>query len=254
MSKMETVEEKKSGAWKIVLAVFLTAVVIGGTAGAGAFFWQQLEIDSQRSDRNQIIEDKNSLSEKVISLNSEVDDYKKSQEAAQKKTSELTRGTTYLDAYMGALYCVGDPYVNGVVKSSKNAAVSYFATSTTSSTLDKDTHTCIAQWIEEIDTKNSITKVFMQDGVSGETKEIYSKERESKSYHLLGAEGDKLIFFDMNTDTDYSPGPCANRWVEGEHYYLDVNDTEAGMQSYIVPDSDLLKQEKKKVEECSAEI
>ena len=253
---MKVVEEKKSGAWKVILAIFLTAIIIGGAAGAGAFFWQQMEIDNQKSDKEQLSKDKDSLTEKATGLESEVEDYKKAAEADLEKNSALTQGTLWLDAYVGQLYCIGDSYVNGVVNSNKDKNVSYFATSTTSSIAAKDDLTCVAQGIEEIDTKNSITKVFVQDNTASDlfsgdhTKEIFSEEREGKTYHLIGIEGDKLIFRDWNSDVSNSPGPCTNMWTEGGHYYLDVNDTEAGMQAYTIPEGELLKQEKEKVETC----
>lgn len=258
MTKMEIVEEKKSGAWKVILAIFLTAVIIGGAAGAGAFFWQQMEIDNQKSDKEQLSQDKDSLTGKIINLEGEVKNYETKEETASEKSLELTQGTLWLDAYVGALYCVGDPYVNGVVKSNKNENISYFATSTTSSTVAKDELTCVAQGIEEIDTKNSITKVYAQNNAAedllnaGHTKEIFSGEREGKTYHLIGIEGDKLIFADWNSDVDNSPGACSNMWTEeNTHYYLDLNDTSAGMQAYTMLDGELLKQEKKKVEKCN---
>jgi len=256
---MEIVEEKKSGAWKVVLAIFLTTIIIGGAAGAGAFFWQQMEIDNQKSDKDQLGKDKDGLAQKATELENEMTSYKTAEETATKKSLELTPGVLWLDAYKNSS-CLGDTYINGVVQSNQDKDITYFATSTTSYYGDITDSTCVVGGIEEVNYKNSITKVYSQkyasvDILSGdETKEISSSEREGQMYQLIGTEGDKLIFIDRSSDVDNSPGPCVNLWTEGRHYSLDLNDVTAGMKEYTVPDGELLEQEKKRVEECSAEI
>ncbi|MFH2105405.1 MAG: hypothetical protein ABII72_04185, partial [Parcubacteria group bacterium] len=191
-NKMEVVQEKKSGAWKVVLAIFLTTIIIGGAAGAGAFFWQQMEIDNQKSDKDQLGKDKESLSEKVTSLESDVTNYKTTEEAATKKSSELFPGALWLDAYKDTS-CLGDTFINGVVRSNKDKNITYFATSTTSFQGELTDSTCVASGIEEVNYKNSITKVYSQKYAtdvdtlsSDETEEIFSSERESQMYQLIG--------------------------------------------------------------------
>ena len=233
---MEIVEEKKSGAWKVVLAIFLTTIIIGGGAGAGAFFWQQMEIDNQKSDKDQLGKDKEGLAEKVTGLESKVKGYEDAAEAdSKKKREEAAKVRKAIEATDFEVDLGGKYFLTGFIEDVSDSNILYVATATTTST----------------DVPESETRVFKYERSLGKVTQIYGAPMEGNAYFLLGAEGNKLIFSKHSSSVDNSPGICTNYWVEGEHYVLDISDVSAGMESYTISESDVLTKAKKEKDDCA---
>ena len=86
-----------------------------------------------------------------------------------------------------------------------------------------------------------INKIYSYDTQAKTLTELY-KEEEDRVLRTMGREGDKLVvLFDV---IDNNPGPCASGWAKSYKYgTLNIEDAEAGLVDYTVPDYMIKKAE-----------
>ena len=71
------------------------------------------------------------------------------------------------------------------------------------------------------------------------------------SYGIMGRIGNKII---LDTESDNSPGPCANVWTSGGPYYsFDITKPSTGFKSYSVPKY-LVQQGEKESKACEKSV
>jgi hypothetical protein len=96
-------------------------------------------------------------------------------------------------------------------------------------------------------------RLYKYNFSSEELEEVYkSEEYETERFSLIGREGNKILVSIMGFDN--SPGPGWSHWLGGGNiHYINLDDIEAGLKKYTVPEYKE-EEEKLKVEELMGEL
>lgn len=93
----------------------------------------------------------------------------------------------------------------------------------------------------------SVNKIYSYNIKTSEMVKLY-EELENRLLRTMGISGSKLILmYDM---IDNSPGPCSSVWVGWDFGYLELADTNSGLQKYTMPEYQI---EKGKAEQLKCE-
>ncbi len=100
-----------------------------------------------------------------------------------------------------------------------------------------------------------VNRIYSYDLDTGELKllaTIEDKAHADRELVIIGSQSSKIIFF---SHTNGTGGPCENKWSQDadRYIYLDLNDINAGLQTYVVP-ADKVQEGKISDEECQQDI
>ncbi len=227
---LESMEEQnRNSICQIVLAVVITAIVVGG----GMYLWQSTKTTVETP------------TEKVSDTQSVQTTKPKVKEMVETKTTTPTikQGYSY-DSPQWKLFTSDIKTKTGEIVDSFYAPESPSDDNVIFISTSGDT---TGKWP---DTIKSTNKIYSYNIKTGELSKLY-EEHKNRILRTMGIEGSKLII--MYDLIDNSPGPCFSVWADWHDFgYIDVENPST-LRPYTVPDYQVEKgnEEQKK---CKAKI
>lgn len=201
--------------WSIVLAIIITAVIVGG-----GMYYLQAQKPSQTNTEQVSAPDK--LVDDAIVGTAIEQGYDFSSGQRDGFTS-LSKGNIIFMAKKAiAVLYENDENITSVYTPEHPTNADIILISTSGNTSGK--------WPD----LKSTNKIYSYDIKTDAIIQLY-EEHEDRTLRTMGMDGSKLVL--MYNPIDNSPGPCFSIWADWESFgYLELADIQSGLQPYTVPD------------------
>jgi hypothetical protein len=220
-------EKPRTSIWSVVLAVIITAIVVGG----GMYLWQNTKTPAQTpSDEVTDTQPAQTSDTEEAEEEEETDDQTERPKIEQGYSNESPQWDSFksdIETETGetleSFYAPESPDNEDVIFISTSSEIT-------------------GEWPDV----KSTNKIYSYNIQTGELSKLY-EEQETRLIRTMGIEGDKLIV--MLDGIDNSPGPCFSIWADWKNFgYLDIEDPDT-LMPYTVPDYMVQKGEAEQ-EEC----
>jgi hypothetical protein len=211
-------QEKKSGMWPVIIAIIITAVIVGG----GIYWWS---FQKEAKLNAEIINLQNQISQLTNQLSTQTS-------AIEKLNDELLEAKFRFEA-------LSFSRIEDILRDPQDKNKFYYIRPSGSD-------------VSEIIAYDLVKDVGYQqagdiDITAGSSLLLGEKVGKLQEFRNIGILDNKLIFTKIGTD--YSPNSCFSPWLYPNLSYIDLGVSSSTKQSYVLPE-DLKNSEMQKEQQC----